>query len=261
MKKNNSSPGFSVIPKEDSPCIWMDAGLVNFKLCDREFKCDTCPFNQAMEVCYGGKALAPRNTGQMLKENFDSAVPSGLWRFRLDTSLYMSSCHTWMRPMGINNVRIGLDDFIIAMLGGVDRVVLPPDGKEIKNGDPIAEIFKGRHVFTVISPVDGKITRVNEQLVAHPGLVIQEPTAGGYLCEIKTTDMNKAIRVCKTGKQLLRWYYHEIDWVEKRVSNALDMNRAALGETAFDGGMVAPLSEILPDNVYREVVSGLLGSI
>lgn len=259
MKKNNISPGFSIIPKGDCPCIWMDAGLVNFKLCNLNFQCETCPFNMAMEACYGDKTLEDKSA-PILKETFDSAVPSGLWRFRLDTSLYMSSCHTWMRPMGTGNVRIGLDHFIIALLGGVDRVVLPPNGKEIKHGAPIAEIFKGKHLFTVISPVDGKITKVNEQLISLPGVILQDPVSGGYLCELETTDMNKAIRVCKTGKQLLRWYYHEIEWVEKRVSNVLDMNRAALGETAFDGGRVAPLSDILPDDVYRSVVSGLLGS-
>ena len=29
-------------------CIWMDAGAVAFRLCDRGFECDHCPFDAAM---------------------------------------------------------------------------------------------------------------------------------------------------------------------------------------------------------------------
>lgn len=259
MKKENTNLGFSVIPKGDSPCIWMDAGLVNFKLCDRGFQCNTCPFNKAMEASYGNDTLKQKKLTPIQQENFDSSVPAELWRFRLDTSLYISSSHTWMKPIGINNIRIGLDDFIIALLGGIDRIVLPPNGKEIKNGEPIAEIFKGKHIFTVISPVKGKITTVNERLIKLPGLMSQEPTTGGYLCEMETTEIDKAISTCKTGKQLLSWYEHEINWAETRMTNVLDINKAALGETAFDGGILAPLSKILPDDIYLNVVSGLLG--
>lgn len=30
------------------PCVWMSAGLVAYKLCDRGFECESCPFDQAM---------------------------------------------------------------------------------------------------------------------------------------------------------------------------------------------------------------------
>jgi len=29
-------------------CVWMDAGVVNYKLCDRAFDCDRCPLDQAL---------------------------------------------------------------------------------------------------------------------------------------------------------------------------------------------------------------------
>lgn len=30
------------------PCVWMSAGLISFKLCDREGECESCPFDRAM---------------------------------------------------------------------------------------------------------------------------------------------------------------------------------------------------------------------
>lgn len=37
------------------PCVWMSAGLVAYKLCDRGFECEGCPFDRAMRG-----ALPPR---------------------------------------------------------------------------------------------------------------------------------------------------------------------------------------------------------
>lgn len=38
------------------PCVWMSAGLISFKLCDREGECESCPFDRAMR---GLPPLAP----------------------------------------------------------------------------------------------------------------------------------------------------------------------------------------------------------
>jgi hypothetical protein len=41
MLARSDSPGIL-------PCVWMSAGLVSFKLCDREGECESCPFDRAM---------------------------------------------------------------------------------------------------------------------------------------------------------------------------------------------------------------------
>jgi len=30
-------------------CVWMDAGVINYKLCDRLYDCDRCPLDQALQ--------------------------------------------------------------------------------------------------------------------------------------------------------------------------------------------------------------------
>jgi len=29
-------------------CVWMESGVVNYKLCDFEYNCEACPFDQAL---------------------------------------------------------------------------------------------------------------------------------------------------------------------------------------------------------------------
>jgi len=31
-------------------CIWMECGYVEYKLCDRDFDCENCPFDKAIKV-------------------------------------------------------------------------------------------------------------------------------------------------------------------------------------------------------------------
>ena len=37
--------GFQVV---EDKCIWMKAGIVNFRLCDNAYDCNSCPFDLGM---------------------------------------------------------------------------------------------------------------------------------------------------------------------------------------------------------------------
>ncbi len=43
--------GFSVLENE---CVWMKTGVVNFRECDNDFDCNSCPFDKAMQKAMGG---------------------------------------------------------------------------------------------------------------------------------------------------------------------------------------------------------------
>jgi glycine cleavage system H lipoate-binding protein len=53
--------GFQV---EEDECIWMKAGIVNFRLCDNAFDCYNCPFDSGMQ-----RAMSPKDHAEIeLKE-------------------------------------------------------------------------------------------------------------------------------------------------------------------------------------------------
>ncbi|MEI6127990.1 MAG: hypothetical protein WCQ99_15695, partial [Pseudomonadota bacterium] len=37
-----------MIPEEEKKCIWMTTGLISYKLCTRDFRCEECIFDQVM---------------------------------------------------------------------------------------------------------------------------------------------------------------------------------------------------------------------
>ena len=34
-----------VLPADAKPCVWMTAGVVAYKICDRSFDCENCPLD------------------------------------------------------------------------------------------------------------------------------------------------------------------------------------------------------------------------
>ena len=59
LKKN--LPGFYL---SEDKCVWMRAGVINFRLCDYDYDCYNCPFDQAMISAMGDKIAPDREDRQ-----------------------------------------------------------------------------------------------------------------------------------------------------------------------------------------------------
>ena len=44
LRKQNA-PTRRMIPEDEQMCIWMTTGMVSYKICDRNFECESCPLN------------------------------------------------------------------------------------------------------------------------------------------------------------------------------------------------------------------------
>ena len=68
LGKKKRVQGFNILEDE---CIWMKAGVINFRLCDNAFDCTNCPFDTAM-------TRALEKTGLHVKEKVQES-----WRDRM----------------------------------------------------------------------------------------------------------------------------------------------------------------------------------
>ena len=50
-------PGFYLAEEE---CIWMKAGIINFRACDNHYHCDDCAFDKAMKIAMGGNPASEK---------------------------------------------------------------------------------------------------------------------------------------------------------------------------------------------------------
>lgn len=58
METRVQSTGFKVVPAGEEKCIWMEAGVLDYKLCNNNYNCHTCAFDKAMKETADHNALA-----------------------------------------------------------------------------------------------------------------------------------------------------------------------------------------------------------
>ena len=50
MAEATKQTSFKVVPPGKQKCIWMEAGVVSYKLCDNNYDCQTCSYDHAMQL-------------------------------------------------------------------------------------------------------------------------------------------------------------------------------------------------------------------
>jgi len=105
-------------------------------------------------------------------------------------NLLFTKEHEWVRIEGDSAV-VGITDYAQHELGDVVYVELPALGKELKKGDPAANIESVKAVSDVFAPLSGAITEVNGKLGSNPELVNQEPYGEGLLFKMKIKQMDE----------------------------------------------------------------------
>lgn len=152
-----------------APCVWMSAGLVSYKLCDRDFDCEHCPLDAALCGRRGAAGAA----------GFGAGGP--VW-FPADR-LYTAG-HLWLADGPEGRIRVGMDSFAAALLGGVRGVRAAAEGTTLAAGAPLCEVELAAGRLSLGAPMEGRCGGVNPRLADDPRLLRREPYDGGWLVEM-----------------------------------------------------------------------------
>jgi len=50
MVSKDKRESMKIVPPGKKKCVWMEAGVVSYKLCDNNYDCSTCVYDHAMQV-------------------------------------------------------------------------------------------------------------------------------------------------------------------------------------------------------------------
>jgi len=157
-------------------CVWMQAGIIAYRLCDREFDCDHCLLDAALRGDPGGMhpATAPHHAGM------ESTIR--------DDRLYTTG-HLWVRSLdGAGLCRLGLDAFAAALLCNVTSVSWIPSVSLLERGDPMCRLVLGSGNVSIGAPFRGRLAAGNEALDRDPALLLGSPYDEGWLLELAASD-------------------------------------------------------------------------
>lgn len=99
--------------------------------------------------------------------------------------------HTWVRVSGKKGT-IGITDYAQDALGDIVYIDLPDVDSSVEANSEISEIESTKATSSVISPVTGKIIKVNEELSEVPEIINEDPYGKGWIAVIEMDDPDDA---------------------------------------------------------------------
>ncbi|MDP2854206.1 MAG: glycine cleavage system protein GcvH [Smithellaceae bacterium] len=101
------------------------------------------------------------------------------------TDRLYSKDHEWVKDNGDGTAVVGITDYAQEMLTDIVFVELPPVGKKLAQGDPMAVVESVKSVSDVYAPVSGEIIDVNKTLEETPELINQNAFGEGWIAKLK----------------------------------------------------------------------------
>ena len=106
--------------------------------------------------------------------------------------------HDWARVEGDEAV-LGITWFAADALGELVHFEAPAAGSTVTKGQSYGEVESVKAVSDVIAPLSGEVLEVNEQVVAAPETVNEDPYGNGWLLRIRVADPGEADALLDAG--------------------------------------------------------------
>ncbi|MBN1339879.1 MAG: glycine cleavage system protein H [Bacteroidales bacterium] len=158
------------------------------------------------------------------------ALTAGI--LRIPQGIFYSKTHTWAFMEKSGAAKIGLDDFLLQVVGNVRISSLKTNGEHLKKGDLLAEIDQNGKRLKVLSPLSGEIISTNKLVLESPGLLNQDPYDRGWLYAIKPADWK-----AETASFLMAGA--ATNWLHKEIERLKDFLAVSLGKHSHEPSLMA----------------------
>jgi len=172
-------------------------------------------------------------------ESLELGEPAGIFPYRaaheLPGGLFFHSGHTWAKLEPSGTVQVGLDGFAREVLGRVDRFELPAAGVKVRQGEPAFAALQSGKRIEFVSPVDGVVCAVNDQINSDPQGSKKEPYEKGWAVAVRPFNIVQNLKKLRIGAEASAWLEKEV----RSFAEFLSLHRAVpqeVGVTLPDGG-------------------------
>jgi len=220
----------------DQHCVWMDAGLLAYRLCNRGFDCEHCPLHAALH-----------DAGQLNNLGSGAAQTGTAPTMCFPDDCLYAPTHTWVRFIRPERARAGIDGFAASLLGKIRRVRTPDD----RSGRLICTLELDDGVLPITAPLPAKLCNWNEALADDPSLVITDPYGAGWICELVIPSRAAASHLMN-GQDALRRAHFDDRRFRRRVALELLTDTVTQPETGPD--LRRSLGGVRYNSLIRELI-------
>jgi len=236
-------------------CLWMLAGVVDYKLCDRQYECDQCPFDGAIR----SGAHSDAGIEQRVPREPQSQI--NVQGYELMPMLFYHRRHMWARIEEAGSVRIGIDDFGQRLTGRIYAVELPTLGAEVCENSACWRVAHHAGETSIGSPVSGLVLEVNSRLSEHPSLINRDPYGEGWAFVVRPAHLERCLSRLYYGEKVSRWYEREIDRLYQAMGDRLASYLPTVGATMQDGGSrIQDFTSLLTADQMRQMIDSFMSA-
>jgi len=234
-----------VLPDSSLPCVWMQAGVLRYRLCDRGYDCEHCPLDTALRGIEPATPPVPREA---------EAPPA--WVIRDDRRYDLAG--GWVAEAEGGRLRWGIDGFAARLLDRLTSIVLPVPGASLERGRIGCWLADDGELLPLRCPLSGKVVQTNRAAQRDPALVTAFPYDDGWLVELQSPlslgelpDLRPAAtRREEAARQLAKL---------RRAAGRRLVEEPDVGPTAADGGeRLTDLRRMLGARRYHRILMTIL---
>lgn len=235
-----------LVPRFAQPCVWMNAGLLTYKLCDRGLECERCPLDAGLR---GNAAL---RRGVLLSPDGGAVdFPSDRW---------YTGGHAWIEPLDghlYQRLRFGLDAFAATILGCCRSIDWCESKEMLESGDPLCRIDVGLGVIWLGAPMRCQIVKVNSLLRADAGRLVTEPYRSGWIAEL-TTPLADPLEGLFPADAAREKALRDLQWFRRQVALHLLADGMPFGHVDPSSERLVDLREMLAGPTYLNLLPELV---
>lgn len=228
-------------PAAGSPCIWMQAGVIDYWLCDRSFNCEACPLDRALRGRFADRSQrVPRVT-----------TPHS-------SSLRFHPSHLWLNPVSETEWKLGLDHHALHAFTEPATVSLPRAGRRIAKEEQLLSLLIDGDALRWPSPVDLVVLERNDHWDDNAARLRELPDGDNWLLLVKLP--HGLVASAWMAADEMEQSCHQERVTLQDLCMAASTSESAIGETAADGGLLLrPADQILPRKTYFAFLRGRWG--
>jgi glycine cleavage system H lipoate-binding protein len=158
--------------------------------------------------------------------------------------------HTWATKESATNARVGVDKFVAHLMGKIDHIEVRGTDHWVRQGQKLITLTANGASVDLLSPVEGVVMAVNDDVLRDPSLITNDPYESGWIAMVKSPDLKVNQRNLIQGPMVASWMQDNT----ARLNAMLSPSPAL----AQDGG--GPVSGLLPQltpELRKEVVQDL----
>jgi glycine cleavage system H protein len=189
------------------------------------------------------------SSGTTVQNMVESVVSAGDGWFHLpEGKIFYHQGHSWVIPESSDIVRVGIDDFAQKLVGRIDAVKFPQVGAKVAQGEKAWSLLVGSKSIDMLSPVNGKVVAINQNLIGAPENIGKDPYGQSWLLKVQTPNPSANLKNLLSGSLAKKW----MDGIRESLFNRMNYN---LGLLSQDGGVpVYGIARSLDPEKWDEIV-------